>query len=31
MSQTNPTLDDVWRLFQETDRLIKESAQARSS
>ena len=27
MSQTNPTLDDVWRLFQETDRLIKESAQ----
>ena len=27
MSQTNPTLDDVWRLFQETDRLMKESAQ----
>ncbi len=27
MTQTNPTLDDVWRLFQETDRLIKESAQ----
>ena len=27
MSQANPTLDDVWRLFQETDRLIKESAQ----
>ena len=26
MTQTNPTLDDVWRLFQETDRLIKESA-----
>ncbi|WP_412851486.1 DUF3782 domain-containing protein [Ectothiorhodospira shaposhnikovii] len=27
MTQANPTLDDVWRLFQETDRLIKESAQ----
>ena len=27
MTETNPTLDDVWRLFQETDRLIKESAQ----
>ena len=34
MTQSNPTLDDVWRLFQETDRkfqetdrLIKESAQ----
>ncbi len=27
MTQTNPTLDDVWRLFQETDRQMKESAQ----
>ena len=34
MTQTNPTLDDVWRLFQETairfqetERLMKESAQ----
>ena len=25
MSQTNPTLDDVWRLFQETDRKFQET------
>jgi hypothetical protein len=25
MIQTNPTLDDVWRLFQETDRQFKET------
>ncbi|WP_006788860.1 hypothetical protein [Thiorhodospira sibirica] len=25
MSQTNPTLDDVWRLFQETDRRFQET------
>ena len=24
MTQANPTLDDVWRLFQETDRTIKQ-------
>jgi hypothetical protein len=27
MSLSNPTLEDVWRMFQETDRLLKESAQ----
>ena len=26
MTQANPILDDVWRLFQETERLMKESA-----
>ena len=26
MSAAQPTLDDVWRLFQETDRLIKSQA-----
>ncbi|EIC23159.1 hypothetical protein, partial [Thiorhodovibrio frisius] len=25
MSQANPTLDDVWRLFQETDRRFQET------
>ena len=25
MTQTNPTLDDVWRLFQETDRKFQET------
>lgn len=25
MSTAQPTLDDIWRLFQETDRMIKES------
>jgi len=28
MSISQPTLDDIWRLFQETDRLIKAQAQA---
>lgn len=28
MSTSQPTLDDIWRLFQETDRLIKAQAQA---
>ncbi|NEX16509.1 MAG: DUF3782 domain-containing protein [Halochromatium sp.] len=27
MSLAHPTLEDVWRMFQETDRLLKESAQ----
>ena len=27
MSTSQPTLDDIWRLFQETDRLIKAQAQ----
>jgi len=27
MTQTNPTLDDVWRLFQETERLVKQLSQ----
>ncbi|MBK1736181.1 DUF3782 domain-containing protein [Halorhodospira abdelmalekii] len=27
MSQAQPTLEDVWRLFQESDRLMKESRQ----
>jgi hypothetical protein len=26
MSSAQPTLDDIWRLFQETDRLIKAQA-----
>ncbi len=25
MTQANPTLDDVWRLFQETDRKFQET------
>ncbi len=28
MSTSQPTLDDIWRLFEETDRLIKAQAQA---
>ena len=28
MSTAQPTLEDIWRLFQETDRLIKAQAQA---
>ncbi|MFZ4641572.1 MAG: DUF3782 domain-containing protein, partial [Nodosilinea sp.] len=27
MSPSQPTLEDVWRLFQETDRLLKQQAQ----
>jgi TusA-related sulfurtransferase len=27
MSTSQPTLEDVWRLFQETDRLLKQQAQ----
>jgi len=27
MATTHPTFEDVWRMFQETDRLLKESAQ----